>query len=150
MKVRLYGNLLTASIALIVTQGLFAETCPAVAALAHFKQAGWKILDSADNKPLSAARTQQFQQGAYEFVLAEWVSTNFSTGLKRGEIHCYYRDKAGSTFDAFLSKKEVIPLKASHRWYTVTGAFDCTAGVGLCRFPANLPADLLGGKKKVA
>lgn len=147
MKIHLFGRLLTLSVAMIFAQGVCcAETCPTIAGLAHFKEAGWKILDSEDNQPLSVERTQQFQKAAYEFVLAEWVATNVSTGLKHGEIHCYYRDKAGSTFDAFLSKKEVIPLQASHRWYTVTGAFDCTAGVGLCRFPTYFPGDI----KKVA
>jgi len=126
---------LAAIITLLSLQMVYAETCPKVSELKHLKLTSWKAYDSDDHKQLSSAREQQFKKAVEAFVLAAW-SDNKKTP---GRIHCYYRDKSGSTLEAYLAKDHFKPKKlAHHYWYSVSGHMHCAASSKECEFEGGL------------
>ena len=109
----------------------FAEQCPSVDQIRTNHLAGWKTLDSEDNTALTTRRLSQFRLKAEQFVLAEWATQPDSK--KTGMMRCYYRDKNGSTLEAYLVKSNFIPAEAG-RWYEVSGAMQCAEGNEACQF----------------
>lgn len=107
-----------------------AEKCPTVEDIKKNKLDGWKIVDSDDGKPISSKRLSQFKESVVQFVLAEWGSTRNLNNA----IHCYYRDKEGYSFDAYLTKDHFIPENSKKLWYTVSGSMQCAANMEQCQF----------------
>ena len=119
--------------ALLLTQTLYAETCPSLKNLKSNLATTWKAYDSDDNKPLAPERSVQFINNIDQFSLAEWVQE----GPRKGAIHCYYSDKNGSMLEAYLAKESYVPQNTKHFWYEVSGSMHCAAGTDACLFDPN-------------
>ncbi len=66
-----------------------------------------------------------------QFALAEWTNNK----KQLGSIHCYYRDKTGSSLEAYFAKENFHPkLDAKNFWYEVSGFMHCAAGMENCEF----------------
>lgn len=115
---------------LLCWQLCFAETCPTVSAIKGNKTIGWQALDSDDSKPLSEKRWAQFKATVEQFVLAEWENAN----NKKSTVHCYYRDKDGYSFEAYLAKDNFKPENSKKMWYSVSGSMQCAAEMEKCQF----------------
>ena len=115
-----------------ICQPILAETCPSVATIKTHALNDWKIYDSDDNKPLSAKRLALYKSNIEEFTLAEWTNTP-----SHSSIQCYYRDKNGSTLEAYLTKNNLVIDREKKYWYEVSGAMHCAADPDLCQFQKN-------------
>lgn len=115
----------------VLWQISFAETCPTVSEIKNNHMRGWQIYDSDDGKPLSSARELDFKKSIEQFALAEWSTIEG----KNSSIHCYYRDNAGSSLEAYIAKDHYIPkIAANNFWYKVSGFMHCAAGMEKCQF----------------
>lgn len=126
---------------ILFSQALFAESCPSVATIKANKITDWKAFDSDDGKPLSEKRLTQFKTTVQQFVLAEWSNIN----NKKSTIHCYYRDKEGYSFEAYLAKDNFKPENSHKIWYSVSGSMQCAADMEKCQF-----SNLLSAPKQLA
>lgn len=126
--------ILAISLAAII-QTCLAETCPRVIDVKNNNLSGWKAFDSDDGSPLSAARETQFKKMVEQFALAEWKNGK----NKLTSIHCYYRDKTGSSLEAYLAKDNFSPSnKPKSFWYKVSGFMHCAAGTDKCQFETRV------------
>lgn len=129
--------MMTFACAFLLCQTSFAERCPSVSEIKNNKLQGWKVFDSDDGKPLAAARETQFRQIVEQFALAEWTNNK----KQLGSIHCYYRDKTGSSLEAYLAKDNFHPqLDSKNFWYEVSGYMHCAASMENCEFINPLTA----------
>lgn len=129
-------HLLTTLLCIGFITPVYAETCPSVVKIKADKISGWKAYDSEDGKPLSNYRLSQFKNSVKQFVLAEWVNKD----NKNGTMHCYYQDKDGYSFEAYLSKDHFTPENSKKMWYAVSGSLQCAADMNKCQF-YQLPPD---------
>ncbi len=120
----------------LICQACLAETCPSINDVKTKVLHGWKAYDSDDGAPLSPLREAQFKQTIQEFALAEWPNKE----NKNGTIHCYYRDKTGSSLEAYLAKDHFVPLNHKNYWYEVSGYLHCAAGMDKCEFNQRMLA----------
>lgn len=119
------------SLMLVLICGMsFAETCPSIKALKKTALAGWTFYNSTDDKPLSTEREAFIKKQAKQLAVVEWTSQDGKTG----SVHCYYMDKDGSHFDAYLAKENLTLSSARRYWYPVTGSMNCAAGISRCQF----------------
>jgi hypothetical protein len=107
----------------------YADSCPTVNQIKHNEIKSWHVFDSDDHKLLSDNRLTKFKNEVEEFALAEWVAR----GHKQGAVHCFYRDKHGSTLEAYLGKNH-FNLSQNKYWYQVSGAMHCAADSISCGF----------------
>jgi len=115
----------------LICQASLAERCPSVADIKNNSLRDWKTYDSDDGQPLSAAREAQFKKIVEQFALAEWSKSK----KQPGSIHCYYRDRTGSSLEAYLAKDNFVPkVHAKSFWYQVSGFMHCAAGMDKCEF----------------
>lgn len=139
-------TIIAISCALIFCQVSFAERCPSVSDIKNNKLNGWKAYDSEEGTPLSAAREKQFKNIVEQFALAEWTNNK----KQLGSIHCYYRDKTGSSLEAYLAKENFHPrLSSKNFWYEVSGYMHCAAGMERCEFNNPLTKQQLAMKGKI-
>lgn len=126
--------LMTAVTLIMLAQGCLAETCPSISDIKKNMLAGWKAYDSDDGTLLSPAREAKFKKMLQHFTLAEWKQNkNHMTSM-----HCYYRDKTGSSLEAYLAKDNFIPKKNPKSfWYQVSGYLHCAAGKDNCQFETH-------------
>ncbi|HVE44855.1 MAG TPA: hypothetical protein VNC84_06955 [Gammaproteobacteria bacterium] len=115
---------------MLLSAACLAEHCPSVQELQSPTFKGWQAYDSDDGALLSDAHTAQFKASAKAFALAEWETT----GPKKGNIHCYYRDDNGSNLEAYFAKPHFMPANAQKMWYEVSGAMQCAVGADKCEF----------------
>lgn len=123
-------ELMIATSLLLFSQVTLAETCPTVNEIKKNSLKSWKAYDSLDGKVLSSARETRFKNMIEEFALAEWKTTK----PLKGTIHCYYRDKTGSSLEAYFAKNNFKPNNRKHFWYEVSGYMHCAAGMDKCEF----------------
>lgn len=143
----MFKAIIASGCAMLLCQTSFAERCPSVHDIKKNNLHGWKVFDSDDGKPLTAARETQFKNIVEQFALAEWTNNK----KQLGSIHCYYRDKTGSSLEAYLAKDNYHPrLGAKSFWYEVSGFMHCAASMEHCEFVNPLVADNnLAVKKKI-
>lgn len=123
-------KIITIACLALLSQTVFAETCPSVADVKSNAIKGWQAYDSDDGTPLSTKRETQFRSSVVQFALAEWTKS----GRIGGTIHCYYRDNSGSSLEAYLAKENFQPRNANNYWYEVSGYMHCAAGKEMCQF----------------
>jgi len=128
-------------IAFFSLQIAYSQACPDVSEIKLNHLIGWKLLDSDDDKLLSDKRQTTFRKDVDAFAMAEW-STD-----QTGKIRCFYRDKNGSSLEAYLTKDHFVLTQANQYWYDVSGAKECAAGSNKCGFQnAVVPNSHLAGK----
>jgi hypothetical protein len=126
-----------------LTSLALAETCPSVDAIKHQTWGNqWKMYDTGSNKPVSDAHLAQALKSIDQLSLAEWSETKDHMGT----IRCYYRDKHGSSLEAYLANTHYRPDNSQHVWYSVTGHLHCAAGVDQCIF-TNKTTKLVEAKR---
>ena len=119
------------SCAMLLCEASIADRCPSVSDIKNNSLQGWTAYDSDDGTRLSAARETQFKKIVEQFALAEWTNSK----KQLGSIHCYYRDKTGSSLEAYLAKDNFHPkLDTKSFWYEVSGLMHCAAGMERCEF----------------
>jgi hypothetical protein len=116
---------------LLISLCSFADTCPTVVDIKQASLNGWRAYDSDDDTPLSSKRFDQYKSYIVKFVLAEWVTKQ---AKQPGSIRCYYRDKEGSTLEAYLAKDNLLLQDKKQVWYQVSHAMHCAAGFEACTF----------------
>lgn len=136
------ARLLLLILVLFLSKVVLADVCPLTKDIQNNHLTGWKLLDSDDDKALSLKRQSSFRKDVDSFAMAEW-----STSQKdAGKIRCYYRDKNGSSLDAYVTKDH-YSLTGNKYWYEVSGAKECAAGVERCGFQSIiLPNSRFAGK----
>jgi hypothetical protein len=129
MKIKKIIAVLGTALLLQMTMA-YADTCPSVKDIQSKVLSGWKAYDSDDGTPLSSLREKEYKKTIEEFALAEWSDQQ----NRKGTMHCYYRDKTGSSLEAYLAQDYFVPQKHKNYWYKVSGFMHCAAGMEKCKF----------------
>lgn len=119
---------------LLFGQAGFAETCPRIQDIKHHQLHAWKLYDSEENILLTGKRRVDFFSKIDHFALAEWAGHDKKN---LGAIHCYYKDKNGSTLEAYLTKDHYSVKNDPEYWYPVSGLMECAADPNNCEFESQ-------------
>ena len=125
----------------LISQFCFADSCPSVDSIKKNTLTGWKIYDSEDGTELSTEQQTAFRKQIHQFALAEYAGRG-----QTGSMHCYYRDKTGSSLEAYLAKDHFSVARNSQYWYPVSGFMHCAADQSKCNFQSDAaPTELAKG-----